>query len=311
MADTTPEMLGVTGFFGTPLIGEITYGDIIAAVIILLATYVIGRILSVVVMRILAGKVEVSNSAFLAKLAKWLTYFVGIVAASPFLHIDFSGLMVAGGIVAIAIGFASQNTLSNFVAGVLLMFERPVGTGDNISVNGIQGYVEDIGLLSTTIRTYEGIFVRIPNESMFSSAITNYVAHIARRFDYTIGIRYSDDANKAIKVIKEVIAMHPYALVNPAPSVYVDELSASSIIIKIRIWSPSGFWWDVRTDMLWKMFQALRKAGIDIPFPQLTLWTGEDAAKSAKVVAKSSSFSPQEVLGKSEASPENAIKVTK
>ncbi|HJJ30172.1 MAG TPA: mechanosensitive ion channel family protein [Methanocorpusculum sp.] len=311
MADNSTEILGGTGFFGTTFIGQITYGDLIMAAIILLATYIIARVISVVVMRILAGKVEISNSTFLAKLARWLVYFVGIVAASPFLHIDFSGLMVAGGIVAIAIGFASQNTLSNFVAGVLLMFERPVGIGDNISVNGIQGYVEDIGLLSTTIRSYDGIFVRIPNESMFSSAITNYVAHIARRFDYIIGIRYSDDADKAIRVIKEVIAKHPYALKNPAPSVYVDELGSNSINIKIRIWSPSGFWWDVRTDVLWKLFQALRKAGIDIPFPQLTLWTGEDAAKSAKMAAKDSGFSPQEVLGKSGTSPENAIKVIK
>jgi 2,3-bisphosphoglycerate-dependent phosphoglycerate mutase len=261
-------------------------------------------------MRVLAGKVEINNSTFLAKLVRWGTYFVGIVAASPFLHIDFSGLMVAGGIVAIAIGFASQNTLSNFVAGVLLMFERPVGIGDNISVNGIEGYVEDIGLLSTTIRTYEGIYVRIPNASMFSSDITNYVAHIARRFDYNIGIRYTDDADKAIKVIKEVIEKHPYALKNPGPSVYVDELGNNSINLKVRIWCPSGFWWDVRTDMLWKLFQALRKAGIDIPFPQLTLWYGEDAPKPAKV-AKSSGFSAQEVLGKSEVSPENAVKVVK
>ncbi|MDD2295937.1 MAG: mechanosensitive ion channel [Eubacteriales bacterium] len=310
MADNTTAILVGNSFLDTPLFGAITYGNLLAAIIILAGTYVVAKVLSVIVMRVLTGKVEVNNSTFLAKLVRWLTYFVGIVAASPFLHIDFSGLIVAGGILAFAISFASQSTLSNFVAGVLLMFERPVGVGDNISVNGTEGYVEDIGILSTTIRTYSGIFVRIPNESMFTSDITNYVAHIARRFDYDIGIRYTDDADKAIKVIKGIIEKHPYALKNPAPSVYVDELGNNSINLKVRIWAPSGFWWDVRTDLLWKIFQALRKADIDIPFPQLTLWYGEEPPKPAKT-GKGSGFTPQEVLGKSESSPENAVKVIK
>lgn len=310
MVNNTTNILVGNAFLDTTFFGEITYGNLLAAIVILIATYVIAKVLSVVVMRFLTGKVEINNSTFLAKIVRWGTYFVGIVAASPFLHIDFSGLMVAGGIVAIAIGFASQNTLSNFVAGVLLMFERPVGVGDNISVNGTDGYVEDIGILSTTIRTYEGIFVRIPNASMFSSDITNYVAHIARRFDYNIGIRYSDDADKAVKVIKEVIEKHPYALKNPKPTVYVHDLGTNSINLKVRIWSPSGFWWDVRTEMLWKIFQALRKANIDIPFPQLTLWYGEEAPKPPKVT-KGAGFSADEVLGKSSPSPENATKVVK
>ncbi len=312
MAENTTEILVGNSFLDTTFFGEITYGNLLAAIVILIVTYVVAKVLSVVVIRILAGKVEINNSTFLAKLVRWGIYFVGIVAVSPFLHLDFSGLMVAGGIVAIAIGFASQNTLSNFVAGVLLMFERPVGVGDNISVNGNEGYVEDIGILSTTIRTYEGIFVRIPNESMFSSNITNYVAHIARRFDFNIGIRYSDDADKAIKVIKAVIEKHPYALKRPPPSVYVNELGNNSINLKVRIWSPSGFWWDVRTDMLWKLFQALRKAGIDIPFPQLTLWYGEEAPKPPKATkGAGGGFTPDEVLGKSVSSPENAVKVSK
>lgn len=297
-------------FLDTKLIGEITYGDMLGVIIIVVVTYLLARTLSTLLRRILAGKVETSNIAFLAKLLKWTLYFIGFLVISPYLHLDLSGLMVAGGVVAVAFGFASQNTLSNFVAGVLLMFERPVAVGDNISVNGTEGYVEDIGLLSTTIRTYKGLFVRIPNSSMFSSEITNYVAHIARRFDYDIGIRYTDDANKAVKVIKEVIDKHPYALRSPAPSVFVDELGNNSINLKVRIWCPSGFWWDVKTDLLWKIFKALRKANIDIPLPQVTLWYGEEAPKSARL-SGGNGFTPDEVLGKSESSPENAVKVIK
>ncbi len=310
MDNSTLALLTGNTLLDSKIIGEITFGNLFAAIIIIIATYIIGKFISILVLRILAGKVDPNNSTFLVKLVKWVIYFIGFLIASPFLHIDLSGLMVAGGVVAVALGFASQNTLSNFVAGVLLMFERPVALGDNISVNGTEGYVQEIGLLSTTIRTYEGIFVRIPNDSMFSSDITNYVAHIARRFDYDIGISYSEDADKAIGIIKEVIDKHPYALRSPAPTIYVDLLDASSVNLKVRIWAPSGYWWDVKTELLWKIFKALRTAGVDIPFQQVTLWFGDDAEKM-KQLTKGTGFSPNEVLGKSIPSPENANKAVK
>jgi 2,3-bisphosphoglycerate-dependent phosphoglycerate mutase len=310
MDNSTLALLTGNTLLDSTFIGEITFGNLFAALIIIIATYIVGKFLSILVLRILAGKVDPNNSTFLVKLVKWVIYFIGFLIASPFLHVDLSGLMVAGGVVAVALGFASQNTLSNFVAGVLLMFERPVALGDNISVNGTEGYVQEIGLLSTTIRTYEGIFVRIPNDSMFSSDITNYVAHIARRFDYDIGISYSEDADKAMGIIREVIDKHPYALRSPAPTIYVNLLDASSVNLKVRIWAPSGYWWDVRTDLLWKIFKALRTAGVDIPFQQVTLWFGDDAAK-IKQLTKGTGFSPNEVLGKSIPSPENANKAVK
>lgn len=267
---------GGSGFFETVLINNITYGDILGAVIILIGTLIVAKILSGIVNRMFTGKVEKNNIVFMQKLTRWVIYFIGFLVMSPLLHIDFSGLMVAGGIVAVAVGFASQNTLSNFVAGLLLMFERPISVSDNIKINGTQGYVEDIGLMSTTLRTYEGIYVRVPNETMFTSDITNYVAHVARRFEYLVSIRYTDDAVKAIEVIKGVIEKHPYALRSPSPDVYVDELGAHGVNLVVRIWAPSGYWWDARKDLLWKIFKALRAADIDIPFEQLVIWEGKD-----------------------------------
>ena len=129
MADLSSLFIG-NSFLDTKLIGEITYGDMLGVIIIVVVTYLLARTLSTLLRRILAGKVETSNIAFLAKLLKWTLYFIGFLVISPYLHLDLSGLMVAGGVVAVAFGFASQNTLSNFVAGVLLMFERPVAVGD-------------------------------------------------------------------------------------------------------------------------------------------------------------------------------------
>lgn len=287
--------------------GQLTVGNVVVFFLLLVATFVIARIISGILRRTLAGKTEAKTIDLTVKSVRTVIYVIGVIVACSQLKIDLSGLLVAGGVVGVAAGFASQNTLSNLVAGILLMFERPISIGDSIVVNGTEGYVEGIGLLSTRVRTYSGLYVRIPNDSLFTSEITNMVSNVARRFDYNISIRYTDDAKKAIKATKKVIEEHPYALKNPAPSVYVDTLGAHGIELKVRIWSPSGFWWDARTELLWTIFKALRQEDIDVPFDQLTVWFGEeDAAKLSRSLEAGTDMTVEEILGKSEKSPENA-----
>jgi len=135
--------------------------------------------------------------------------------------------------------------------------------------------VEDIRILSTVIKTFDGIYIRIPNEKVFTSNITNYVHNVARRFEYQIGIRYRDDADLAIRIAKDVIETHPFALRNPSPSVFVDSLGENGANLAIRIWAPAREWWDVRTDLLWKIKTAFEANGIRMALPQRTLWFPE------------------------------------
>jgi len=95
---------------------------------------------------------------------------------------------------------------------------------------------------------------------------------VARRFEYVIGIRYSDNADKALEVIKNVIEEHPFALKNPAPQVFVDNLGDSSANIVVRIWGPTQEWYGVKMELLWKIKKALEREGIEIPFPQRVVW---------------------------------------
>ncbi|HQP71992.1 MAG TPA: mechanosensitive ion channel family protein, partial [Methanoculleus sp.] len=200
---------------------------------------------------------------------------LAFLAALPQLNVDLSGLLVAGGIAGIVIGFASQSVISNLISGLFLMFERPIRIGDNINVSDVTGSVEDIRVLSTVIKTFDGIYIRIPNEKVFTSNITNYVHNVARRFAYLISIRYQDDADLAIRIAKEVIETHPFALRNPSPSVFVDNLGDNGVNLKVYIWAPARNWWEVRTDLLWKIKKALEENGIEIPFPQRTVWFPE------------------------------------
>ena len=107
----------------------------------------------------------------------------------------------------------------------------------------------------------------------------NFAVNVARRFECVIGIRYSDDADRAIEVIKKLVEEHPLALINPAPVAFVDSLGDSSVTIIVRIWTPATEWFGVKMELLWKIKQALEKEGIQIPFPQRVLWFANELTR--------------------------------
>ena len=109
--------------------------------------------------------------------------------------------------------------------------------------------------------------------------ITNYVANTARRFEYVVGIRYSDDADEAIEIIKDLIEEHPIALKNPSATVFVDNLGDNAVNIIVRIWAPPIEWYDLKMEMLWKIKKGLEENGIEIAFPQRTVWLANELRK--------------------------------
>jgi len=254
--------------------GSVTWFNLVIAVLIFLIALVMGRVLSMQLRRSLKEKMSRENLDILSKVVNYGILLIAIIWIMPTIGIEPSGLMVAGGIVALAVGFASQSIIGNLISGLFLMGERPVKIGDLINISDELGIVEDIHIISTTIRTLEGNFVRIPNETVFTSIITNYTSNPVRRFEYRVGISYADDAALAVKVIKNVINDHPLALINPAPQVFVEELGDNSVDILVRVWSPSTEWYGVKMELLWKIKAELENAGIEIPFPQRVLWFG-------------------------------------
>jgi small-conductance mechanosensitive channel len=259
---------------------------LISVILILFLSIAFGKVLTIYTQRSLKDKMDKEHLNILNK-----TVYYGVIFLStfififPILNIEASSLLVAGGFAGIVIGFASQSIVGNFMSGVFLMIERPVKIGDQVNIDGNLGYVEDIKLISTIIRTYEGLYMRVPNETVFTTNITNYVANLVRRFEYDVGIRYSDDADEAIKIIKDLINEQPFALKNPGPSVFVDKLGDNAVNIVVRIWAPSTEWYDLKTKMLWIIKKTLEENGIEIAFPQRTIWfaNGQSAADKSEI----------------------------
>ena len=254
---------------------KVTVLNLIIIAAVFVAAIVVSRIIAFYIRRTLREKVRLDTLEIVIKIITYGFVLAAVFYALAALGINLSGLMVAGGVVGVILGFASQGIIGNLISGIFLIIERPIKIGDQVNIDNHTGYVEDIRIISTTIRTYDGLYVRIPNQNIFTSSIINYVNHIVRRFEYVVGIRYSDDADNAIIIIKSVIEGHPFALKNPKPQAFVDNFGDNSVNILVRVWSPIGEWFSVKTELLLKIKKALEAEGIEIAFPQRVVWFGD------------------------------------
>jgi len=252
----------------------VTWFNLITAALGFFGALLGSKLVSIQLRRSLKDKLSKEHLEMLIKLISYAIMIIAALWIMPMIGLEPSGLMVAGGIVALAVGFASQSIIGNLISGLFLMGERPVKIGDLVEISGNLGTVEDIQIISTAIRTLEGLYIRIPNETVFTSSITNFSANPVRRFEFAIGISYVDDAEKAIAMIKDTAAAHPLILINPPPQVFVDALGDSSVDIIARFWAPTSDWYSAKMELLWKIKTAIEAAGIEIPFPQRVLWFG-------------------------------------
>ena len=257
---------------------RVVYADVSVWHLILGVTFVLAGILlmrfsSTYLKRALKEHTDRDQLAVIIRVINYSIITLLTLTVMPLVGVDLSGLIVAGGVIGVAVGFASQSILSNLLSGIFLMIERPIRMGDSVNIDGVEGIVDTIRIMSTTLRGFDGLFVRIPNSKVFTADIRNFDTNKVRRVAYTVGIRYQDDATEAISVIKEIIADDDLALVRPKPKVFVDELGESSVDIKVWVWAPAQQWIILKRRMLWKIKSELEANGIEIPFPQRVVWT--------------------------------------
>ncbi len=254
------------------LLGGITLVDVFQIIIIIIVAIFVTRIIRLYIRRQMKAKLNKDQLELMLKIINYTIMIIATIWILSIVGLNLSGLLVAGGIAGIVIGFASQSIVGNLISGIFLMIERPLKIGEAVNINGTIGIIENISILSTVLRDYDGLQIRMPNENVFTSKITNYVSNLVRRFNYVVGIRYEDDANDAIAIIQEILQTEPFVLVNPAPLVFVDELGDSSVNIMVKIWAPVSEWYALKQKLLWQIKKTLEEKGIEIAFPQCVVW---------------------------------------
>jgi small-conductance mechanosensitive channel len=209
----------------------------------------------------------------LTRITHYLIMIVGAVVAFQFIGIDLTGLAIILGFLSVGIGFGLQNITSNFVAGLILLLERPIKVGDRVMVGNQEGDVVEINMRSTTIRTPNNVAVIVPNSEFVSSKLENWsYGDETVRVNVDVGVSYESDLETVMRSLKEVAAEHPEVLKSPAPDVLHIGFGDSAWNMRLRIWlEHSGRHWEVQSDVNCAIVRKFRQNGVEIPFPQRDL----------------------------------------
>lgn len=228
--------------------------------------------------RIIREHYSKHHAVLFRRIVFWL--ILGLFAASALKQLGFSlGILLgAAGVMSVAIGFASQTSASNLISGLFLIGERPFQIGDVIRVGNTTGEVLSIDLLSVKLRTFDNLFVRLPNESLIKSEVTNLSRFPIRRFDLQIGVAYKEDIAKVREVLFAVAEKNPLSLEEPAPTFLFNGFGDSALNLQFSVWCTSANFRALRNSLQEEVKVAFDQAGIEIPFPHRTLYSGSDSA---------------------------------
>ena len=214
-------------------------------------------------------KVDKTLVRTLSHVIKIALKVVILVCVIGYLGIDTSGITALIASLGVCIGLAVNGALSNFAGGVLLLITRPFKDDDYIDACGYEGTVEDIHMCNTKLRTVDNKVVFIPNGTLSTSCIINYSLKDIRRVDIDFSVSYSDDFEKAKKIIEDIYTRHELVLKDPEPFVRMSAHADSSIVITTRVWTKNSDYWTVKFDLLESVKKAFDENGIEIPFNQL------------------------------------------
>lgn len=256
-------------------------------------TLVIGLLLARILAG-LAGRLAERRGTAQAEMITRRLVFYAVVGLTIAMTLDTVGvnlgvLLGAAGILTVAIGFAAQTSASNLISGVFLLGERPFSVGDTIEVGGTTGEVLAVDLLSVKLRTFNNLFVRVPNESLIKSQITNLSRNPIRRIEIELRVAYSEDLDRLRALLFALADKDPDILEEPEPIVWVDRLGESAVHIRFLVWAANqaGFF-DARSRMLEAVARALHQHRIAIGYQKVEVDAEGDpsaAVDSAAAVA--------------------------
>ncbi len=247
---------------------------IISAALLVLSGYLIARILSSSIAKTFLKQLTPQQYMLLRRFIFYFVIILFIASAIEQLGFHISALLGAAGILTVALGIASQTSMSNVVSGLFMIGEKPFEVGDQIKVADTQGEILSIDLLSVRLRTNDNTMVRIPNELLIKSSITNLSYYPIRRADLKIGIAYKEDLDKVKKVLMEVAEKNPLSLIEPRPLFQVLEFADSSINIQFSVWGSRQHFIELKNTVQSEIKKAFDKQGIEMPFPTRTIMAG-------------------------------------
>ncbi len=252
--------------------------NITRAIILIAIGFVAAKLISSALLKTVGDKMDNHRAMLLKRGSYYLIFTLFLVSALRELGFNLSVLLGAAGVFTVAIGFASQTSASNLISGLFLMAERSFSIGDVIRIGTTTGEVLGIDLLSVKLRTFDNLFVRIPNETLIKSEVTTLTRFPIRRLDILLGVAYKEDLKKVRAVLGEVADKNPLCLEEPKPLYIFQAFGESSLDIQYSVWAKREKFLELKNSIHEEIKNAFDEQDIEIPFPHRTIYTGSATA---------------------------------
>lgn len=248
--------------------------DWLRGTLILLVGFLAARMLAGGARRLLESRGSPQTAMVGQRLTFYGVFFLMATIALQHFGFDLSILLGAAGILTVALGFASQTSASNLISGLFLLGERPFSVGDLIRVEDQTGFVLSIDLLSVKLRTFDNLLVRLPNETLLKTPITNLTRFPIRRIDLQVPVAYKEDLGRVQEILERAAEQHPLCLEEPAPLLIFRGFGESSLDLQFSVWADRTNFLTVKNEVQMAIKEAFDREGIEIPFPHRTLYAG-------------------------------------
>ena len=258
-----------------PYMGSISLLLLIKVLLLLLIIAVFSKILIMFLKKKIFTRYEIKlgTQESISRLIHYVLIILGVFITLDYLGINMTTLAALGAVLMVGIGFGLQNIASNFISGLILLFERPIQVGDLIEVSNIFGTVSAINARSTTITTIDNSSLIVPNSQFISENVTNWSYKDPRiRIHIQVGVSYGSDIELVRETLLALGKAHSEVLKEPEPIVYFNEFGDSSLNFDLIVWTDKPLQkFQIRTDLNFAIVYAFREKGIEIPFPQRDL----------------------------------------
>jgi small-conductance mechanosensitive channel len=253
----------------------VTPSSIVMFLAVLIAFLILSRLLQRVIQtRVLIHfHMDRGSRYTLSRITHYIIMIIGCLVAFQFIGIDLRGIEVILGLLSVGIGFGLQNITSNFIAGIILLFERPIKIGDRVTVGKTEGDVMAINMRSTTVRTINNISIIVPNSEFVSSQVVNWSYGDPKvRLVIDVGVSYDSDLDLVVQALREVADESPNVLKAPEPDVLLSSFGDSSWNMQLRVWlkDPMNYY-VIRSEVNCAIVRKFKQRGIEIPYPQRDL----------------------------------------
>ena len=228
-------------------------------------------LLASTIRRMVGRRVSAHAGMLTAKAIRYVGVFFILFSVLESLGFQMSHLLATAGVIGVAIGFASQTSISNIISGLFLITEQPFSIGDTVTIGATTGEVLAIDTLSVKLRTFDNRYVRIPNETIIKSEVINITHFPIRRIDVRVGVSYSENLQKVREILMEIADRNPLCLQEPPPVIILEGFGDSSINFLFGVWVEQPDFLEVKNDIQIQIKERFDSEGITIPFPQRVL----------------------------------------